>query len=100
MAAKTIQAILVAIVSTKSTRMSSNEYEDSEADPNHGHRDRDRVYGSQFRTRVQGLGIQEVLTAARSPWQKSVHGTPHWHFVMDNKFRFVAILVMWRSKQS
>src|SRR5262245_53117350 len=24
---------------------------------------------SQFRTRVQGMGIQEVLTAARSPWQ-------------------------------
>jgi putative transposase len=33
-------------------------------------RDRDGVYGSQFRTRVQGMGIQEVLTAARSPWQK------------------------------
>src|SRR5215468_5156173 len=32
-------------------------------------RDRDGVYGSQFRTRVQGMGIQEVLTAARSPWQ-------------------------------
>ena len=26
-------------------------------------------HGSQFRTRVQGMGIQEVLTAARSPWQ-------------------------------
>jgi transposase InsO family protein len=32
-------------------------------------RDRDCVYGSQFRTRVQGMGIQAVLTAARSPWQ-------------------------------
>jgi putative transposase len=33
-------------------------------------RDRDGVYGNQFRNRVQGMGIQEVLTAARSPWQK------------------------------
>jgi len=32
-------------------------------------RDRDGVYGSHFRTRVQGMGIQEVLTAAQSPWQ-------------------------------
>ena len=32
-------------------------------------RDRDRVYGSHFRNRVQGMGIQEVLTAAKSPWQ-------------------------------
>ena len=32
-------------------------------------RDRDGVYGSRFRTRVQGMGIQEVLTAAQSPWQ-------------------------------
>jgi putative transposase len=32
-------------------------------------RDRDRVYGSHFRKRVQGMGIREVLTAAKSPWQ-------------------------------
>jgi putative transposase len=32
-------------------------------------RDRDGVYGSYFRNRVQGMGIHEVLTAARSPWQ-------------------------------
>jgi len=32
-------------------------------------RDRDGVYGSHFRTRVQGMGIQKVLTAAQSPWQ-------------------------------
>ena len=29
----------------------------------------DRIYGTAFRKRVLGLGIQEVLTAARSPWQ-------------------------------
>jgi putative transposase len=32
-------------------------------------RDRDGVYGSYFRNRVRGMGIHEVLTAARSPWQ-------------------------------
>ena len=32
-------------------------------------RDRDRIYGPAFRRRVDGLGISEVLTAARSPWQ-------------------------------
>ena len=32
-------------------------------------RDRDSIYGGKFRRRVQGLGIGEVLTAPRSPWQ-------------------------------
>src|SRR5262245_9731142 len=32
-------------------------------------RDRDGVYGHHFRNRVEGMGVQEVLTAARSPWQ-------------------------------
>ena len=41
-------------------------------------RDRDGVYGSPFRTRVQGMGIQEVLTAAQSPWQNPIRGTTHW----------------------
>jgi hypothetical protein len=29
----------------------------------------DGVYGRHFRNRVEGMGIQEVLTAAQSPWQ-------------------------------
>jgi putative transposase len=32
-------------------------------------RDRDQVYGKQFRHRVKGMGIDEVLTAPHSPWQ-------------------------------
>ncbi|HEV2672595.1 MAG TPA: integrase core domain-containing protein [Gemmatimonadales bacterium] len=32
-------------------------------------RDRDQVYGDSFRRRVKSMRIQEVLTAARSPWQ-------------------------------
>jgi putative transposase len=32
-------------------------------------RDRDSVYGDYFRRRVRGLGLKEVLSAPRSPWQ-------------------------------
>jgi transposase InsO family protein len=40
-----------------------------EAAPRFLIRDRDRVYGPPFRKRVEGMGIEEVLTAPRSPWQ-------------------------------
>ena len=32
-------------------------------------RDRDKSYGPAFRDRVQAMGIREVVTAPRSPWQ-------------------------------
>jgi transposase InsO family protein len=32
-------------------------------------RDRDSIYGARFRSRVKSLGIEEVPTAPRSPWQ-------------------------------
>jgi transposase InsO family protein len=32
-------------------------------------RDRDGIYGEQFRRRIEGIGIDEVLTAPQSPWQ-------------------------------
>ena len=32
-------------------------------------RDRDRIYGNDFRQRVTAMGIREVLIARRSPWQ-------------------------------
>src|SRR5215475_5681748 len=32
-------------------------------------RDRDRVYGAFFRQRVRHMGIEEVVSAPRSPWQ-------------------------------
>jgi transposase InsO family protein len=34
-------------------------------------RDLDSIYGSYFRQRVKNIGIKEVLTAPRSPWQNS-----------------------------
>ena len=32
-------------------------------------RDRDSIYGEEFRSRVARMGIEEVITTARSPWQ-------------------------------
>jgi transposase InsO family protein len=32
-------------------------------------RDRDRTYGDEFARRIKRLGIREVLTAPRAPWQ-------------------------------
>ena len=32
-------------------------------------RDRDRIYGNAFRLKVDGMSIEQVCTAPRSPWQ-------------------------------
>jgi hypothetical protein len=37
--------------------------------PHYMVRDRDRVYGTLFQERVHSMGIKEVVTAARCPWQ-------------------------------
>ena len=34
-------------------------------------RDRDRIFGDDFTKQVKDLGIQEVLSAPRSPWQRA-----------------------------
>ena len=34
-------------------------------------RDRDRIFGSEFRKDVEAMGIKEVLSAPRSPWQRA-----------------------------
>jgi putative transposase len=34
-------------------------------------RDRDGIYGLRFQERVAGMGIEEVVTAPRSPWQNA-----------------------------
>src|SRR5262245_50367859 len=31
--------------------------------------DRDQIYGEEFRRRVAGMKIEEVITAPHSPWQ-------------------------------
>jgi transposase InsO family protein len=40
-----------------------------ESAPRYLLRDRDSIYGERFRKRMKSLGIKEVLTAPRSPWQ-------------------------------
>jgi transposase InsO family protein len=37
--------------------------------PEYMMRDRDGIYGDYFRRRVESFGIEEVLSAPRSPWQ-------------------------------
>ena len=37
--------------------------------PKYLSRDRDSTYGAYFRRRLKNMGIKEVITAARSPWQ-------------------------------
>ena len=37
--------------------------------PRHLIRDRDGIYGATFRTTVAAMGIEDVVTAPRSPWQ-------------------------------
>jgi transposase InsO family protein len=34
-------------------------------------RDRDRIYGDDFRQQVRDMGIEEVLSTPRSPWQRA-----------------------------
>ena len=34
-------------------------------------RDRDATYGHEFRRRIQSLGVKEVISAPRSPWQNA-----------------------------
>ena len=35
-------------------------------------RDRDGIFGSEFRKDVKAMGIQEVLSTPRSPWQSAL----------------------------
>ena len=39
------------------------------SEPRYLLRDRDSIYGQEFRERVCAIGIEEILTAPRSPWQ-------------------------------
>src|SRR5258706_525237 len=45
-----------------------NAFPDETA-PRYLHRDRDAIYGSDFISRVRSMGIEQVVSAARSPWQ-------------------------------
>jgi len=55
-------------------------------------RDRDRIYGESFRMQAANMEINEVLTAARSPWQSPYIERLIGTFVVLNKSA-----VLWRS---
>src|SRR6267154_3133047 len=74
--------------------------------PRHLLRDRDASYGQVFRNRLQAMGIKEVVTAARSPWQNAyveriigsvrrecldhviIFGERHLHDVLSSYFQY------------
>jgi transposase InsO family protein len=37
--------------------------------PRYLHRDRDSIFGNYFNARIRGMGIKQVLSAPRAPWQ-------------------------------
>ena len=63
-------------------------------------RDRDGTYGHQFREKVKGLGIDEVVIAPRSPWQNpycervigSIRRDCLRHVIVLNEVHFKRIL--------
>jgi putative transposase len=42
-----------------------------DAAPRYLLRDRDKIYGSEYRQRIRSLNIEEVLSAPASPWQRA-----------------------------
>jgi putative transposase len=42
-----------------------------EAAPRYLLRDRDRIFGHEFVNQVRAMGMQQVLSAPRSPWQRA-----------------------------
>ena len=78
-------------------------------------RDRDGIYGYQFQRRVKSMGIEEVLTAPRNPWQNafverligSIQRDCLDHVIVLNECHLKQILVRyfdyyhrWRTHQS
>jgi len=55
-------------------------------------RDRDGIYGEFFRARVEGMSIEEIRIAPRSPWQNCYAERVIGTFVLDNKSS-----ILWRS---
>ena len=47
-------------------------------------RDRDKIYGSDFRERIGGMSIEEVLSAPASPW-RFAKPCPMWPFRSDQR---------------
>jgi len=39
------------------------------SEPQYLLRDRDRIYGEEFKERILAIGVKEILTAPQSPWQ-------------------------------
>lgn len=63
-------------------------------------RDREHIYGNSFQDRVQGMGIEEVLIAPRSPWQNAyserLNGSVRRECSLCSTWRAVPARFSWR----
>src|SRR5262245_13449910 len=73
--------------------------------PRYLRRNRDKSYGPAFRHRVRAIGITEVVTAPRSPWQNpyaerligSIHRECLDHVIILNE-RHLRRVLSWKSR--
>src|SRR5262249_28961709 len=56
-------------------------------------RDRDHIYGEEFRRRVAGMKIEEVMTAPHSPWQSCASPKPHPACIFNKFIRRLAVRI-------
>ena len=58
-------------------------------------RDRDGIYGADFRRRVKSMGIEEVIIAARSPWRRvgCWRGTRRRRLSVAPRFRWECLTI-------
>jgi putative transposase len=63
-----------------------------DAGPRYLLRDRDSIYGEEFKERIQAIGIEQIITSPRSSWQNPYCERLIGTFVVLNKRS-----VLWRS---
>jgi hypothetical protein len=49
-------------------------------------RDRDGIFGREFRRDVEGMGIKEVLSTPRSPWERDHASYCTWSAAFEDSF--------------
>jgi hypothetical protein len=66
--------------------------------PRHFIRDRDSIYGADVRRRISAMGMEELLTAPRSPWQNPYTKRPIGSIRRDCLNHFVILNARHRKR--
>ncbi len=64
--------VLISALASDRTRLAQENIEALPGDgdvPRYLHRDRDSIYGRMFKKKIKAMGIQEVISARKPPWQ-------------------------------